>query len=438
MPRALFSLLMLVVFTATPLVAAQGPVATPSAGCIEEECDPLMANGGVVKTDGPVRVILFAHFWDDSAFNSFHPLTLASPAQMGSQPFNRGPPTATVNVDPAAVHFRNNRIVFDYAGSSRSFAFPTTSPETHGLANTVHVVGDTMWFYWYMSPGGPNTNRGAAPCIGLYARVETGRFSFSTASTILAEGDLGGGYGASAPADLCKGATLVSRPPNDDVYEFRIPLTVLEPDIPSIFDGNEGGFTITVVPYQLSVNPSVDLLQPEWRMRGGAQYPPRLVLDITNPLQAGPARLERDNGFLKMQWAFLSPLGAADYNQTSLTVDIDGPVHKEGADIQRVVENSTQPLYADYLPENATWAYDHASSPLPDGDYVARFRVETYQRTFQVSRDELFRVSNGKLLLPDASGKYETEAKETAAPAFSALVLGILCAAGVAAARRRE
>jgi hypothetical protein len=183
-----------VAIIASPLAGAQ---AQGIAKCTAE-CDPKEANGGTMKKGEEItKVILYGHFED---ILNMAPLNTQLPDPQREPDLNRGflMPVIDTNTNACVpgtqtcgdFHFKNNEFtMFSSPGLVEYLQEGWRTHQEPGLADDAEIAADSFNLYWYMSafavPQQSSTGGGASaakvgvvPQVGVFARMETGRFKF--------------------------------------------------------------------------------------------------------------------------------------------------------------------------------------------------------------------------------------------------------------------
>jgi len=414
---SLFVLLALI-----PLGSSQG-LPTTVDGC-KTKCKPKNAdvNGETVKTgDEQVQVILYGHFED---ILNRAPLNTQIPCGEGEcnnpEPnLNRGFLTPTLAVPDQAgqtiAHFENNWFyMFSSAGFVEIVDGAWRTHQEPGLAEEVKIVGDTIHLYFYLSaypvpgqdsdaaPTGKNVVD-AMPQVGVYARIETGRFP--NAGTLIAEGDTGAGDAVPGVVPNAPGrVTLISAPGQPDIYEIDVPMKVVKNVIPDVRSG-AAGFLVSINPYQIKQgdggrDKDTQISQNDWRVRVGPKTPPHIVLTAEKSMMTKAASLSVYNGAMYVRWSFVSPWGSYDVNDRTINVQLmGGPTSpdpsKVGLSRPLVVKRSVD-HDAHFKPVNATWKFDYQKANLADGEYMFHLNVMNLQETYQLQETLKFTMAGGQ------------------------------------------
>lgn len=411
---------------AAAILALASALPTPAAAQLEEsgaaqlgagcsrQCKPQDedVNGPAMRTgDQSAQTILYGHFQD-----------ILNRAPLNTQPLgeqeedlNRGftMPTAVgyAPMDPtgrAYVHFENNWFfMFSSPGFVEIVDGVWRTHQEPGLAEPVQIVGDQVTLYFYLSvypvpgvtsessPAG-NTALAVMPQVALYARMETGRHVFNPKSLLLAEADTGSGDIGPAPVSPAR-ATLVQMPGGDEVWEFQVPMALHVNPIPSVWDGSEG-YLVSVNVYQVTGDPPLEkthVTQSDWRMRAGPSTPPRLVMEVANPLMTKSKEIVafRENVFVR--WSFASPWGSYDTDDRGLKIRVEGPGQVNPEDIKLVIIKRSVDHDGHFKPINVTWKIDHVRSVMPDGEYLVHVSIPNLQHTYQLEETFSFLMKDG-------------------------------------------
>jgi MYXO-CTERM domain-containing protein len=428
--RALIHWIALILL-ASGTASAQGPLGERVSQCQPSHCDPLTANGGALKSEGPVTLIVYGHFrslLQYASFDTQRPSTNARDLNEGSVT----PTLVTKTQTPADVHFQNNRFsMMSTTGIETATLGPNDGVRAGALPYALQVAGETMYGYWYLSPnlmpnglpGGPLPSVGVAPAVGVYMRLETG--PHPGRGLVIAEGDTGLGAAQPDASRAGTAATLIQLPDGDYVYEFKVPMKVKARSVPP-----ETGLILTAVHYQLSSD-QASATQSGWRVRTGHQFPPHLAIDIMNPAQSLAAKAVTRRDGLEFRWDLTGAWGAFDMDWGSLKAEVTGPSTISESALEFNAQASVAPT-GDAGPVNAVWRVDLKKTKLQDGEHTVKFSAQTLQGTYLLTANATFMVKDGRPLV-EAIGKAETAS--TPAPGFALIVLAMVGA--LAAMRRR-
>lgn len=396
------------------LALASVPTAASEPLQVEEcsrECDPASVNEGRMKTGKePVNLLLYGHFRNhlDQA-----PLNTQKPDPNFEVDLNVGflMPVIDTNSDAcvppqgtcADFHFKHNQFTMF---SSPGFVEYLTDGSwyTHqepGLAADAKLVGDEIRLYWYMSAhavSGMNSNSGlgataavgAMPQVGVYARMETGRFAFR-GETIAASADFDENAVGSPER-----ANMVTVPGQPDVYEFQVKMRILKDAIPNSHLAN--GFIVYVNPYQVKTEAEegTQFAQPDWRLRTGPRYPPRLVVPVEEPMKTVASSLTIFDQRLFLRWSFVSAMGSYDMKDASLALAVTGTGQVEPKAVDFINLKRSVDHDGHFKPVNATWAIDYVNFPLADGEYELTASIPNMQGTYLLTEKFAFNIVGGK------------------------------------------
>lgn len=425
---------------ALPVTGAQ---ATDYPGCSQspETCDPLTVNGGVKTGTEPVTTLLYAHMLD---VLGRQPLNAQAPDPINETDLDRGFVMPTLVVDePLApcCRFENNEFVLFQSpglvehrpgGNWRTVQEP-------GVDAPVELV-DEMVAYVYLSPDSvpdavPDDAApiGVMPAVGVFVRAESGWHPW--AGDLIAQGDTGMGYPSSDPTGLPGSTTMLSRPGQEVVYEFVVPMPVRQAVIEAGIEA--GGFIVTVRPYQVSVMDEVEFASADWRVRTGAEYPWRIHMTTPPLLNDEGAAVYVQDGGVRFRWSVLASLGYYDVDVASAALRFEGPVGSGGlpGDVATELIRVRWPYNAHghVEPLNLTWEAAIPASDLPDGDYRVHASVKNLQGTYLLERTATIRVEQGVPRFAD--GESLSSEKAPGPGIAAALVVGALAAAFVVARR---
>lgn len=380
-------------------------LAQPVEGC-SEACTPAELNGDAPKTgDATVKTILYGHFED---ILNRAPLNTQFPE--GEPNLNRGflmPTIDTYTGTPGDVHFRNNWFrMFSSAGLVEINEGVWRTHQEPGLAAPIEIKGGNIDLYFYLSAnpvpnGNSDTGVGATlnldvmPQVGVYAKMETGRFT--NGGEPIAEGDTGACDTGSLPT--CDGRiTLISQPGSADVYEIKVPLEVTNPIIPDVWTGADG-FIVSINPYQIKGKDSAiqdwQVMQSDWRVRTGPDTPPRIVIEHPKALATEAAGLTIFQGEMFIRWSFLSPWGSYDVDDRTIEVEGEGPTAIPSKDIRLVIIKRSIDHDGHFKPVNATWRLDFQKLGLADGEYKINLKAQNLQHTYELREELTFTIADG-------------------------------------------
>jgi hypothetical protein len=426
---------------AAPMVVGQG-APDPYEGCASDPawCDPVAANDGTVKAgDEPVRVILYAHFQD---LLQRAPLTTQPPDPQREPDVQRGFLMPSLYVKdgaglPCCQLFQSNRFLMfsspgpvEYTEDGAWRVWSTTA-----LAEDLRLSGDTMTGFFYLSPGdntGPGTDAGIMPAVGVRMTMQIGGGLPTESSPVVASGDSGANADGGAPV------TMVSEPGQDPVYELRVPMQIHIDTLPAVPDtsqpGERAGFLVEAVVYQVETDQAV-FTQSQWHLRTGHQWPPRVVMDVHEPLVGQPLRfVGAGNGMVVAQWDVAGVLGSYDVDPDSFKLEIRGPT-PIGAQLSSVRDLRLIEHAGELKPVMATWELG-SDQRLADGTYVAMASVENQQGTYRAEKNTTFEVRGGAIQLESRTPLAGESVLP--GPGLPGLLAAAASALAVAALRRRR
>ncbi len=457
MQRLLVPWVTCALFVGLALLVPSGASAPVAVEKCSVECDPQVANDNQVRTGkDPTNVILYGHFQN---ILDMAPLNAQLPHPDREPDINNGflMPTIDTNTGQcvqgqtcADFHFKNNQFTMF---SSPGFVeyLSDGSWYTHqepGLAGDAKLVGEEIRLYWYMSAhslNGQNSGSGTGasapvgvmPQVGVYARMETGRFPFH--GEIIAESADFDEHGPLSP----ERADMVTVPGQNDVYEFQIKMKIHKETIPSSHLAN--GFIVYINPYQVKTEKQegVQFAQPEWRLRTGANFPPRLIVPIEETMSTVASSLTIFDDRLFVRWSLLSVMGSYDMRDNSLKLDVTGPSNVDPKAIDFIILRRGLDHDAHFKPVNATWAIDYVNFPMVDGGYEVTMSILNHQGTYQLVHKLPFKVVDGKPDVYQIGGPGAPGAPKPVKPAGDSpdigllAILGVLGAVGSMVRRRR-
>lgn len=409
MQRPLLPWITCAIFLALAALAPAGASEPIAVEKCSRECDPQAVNGNTVKTGKePTNLILYGHFQnilDMAPLNTQQPDSMREPDLQGSFLM----PTIDTNTGVcqqqscADFHFKNNQ--FTMFSSPGLVEYLTDgSWRTHqepGLAGDAKLVGEEIRLYWYLSAhslSGQNSGSGTGstarvgvmPQVGVYARMETGRFPYR-GEAIAESAD----FDTNGPGSTER-ANMVTLPSQPDVYEFQVKMRILKDVIPNSHLAN--GFIVYVNPYQVKTEAQegVQFAQPDWRLRTGPNFPPRLVVPVEDTMSTVASSLTIFDERLFVRWSLLSVMGSYDLRDSELKIDITGPGKVDPKAIDFIILKYGKDHDAHFKPVNATWAIDYVNFPLADGDYELKLSIPNLQGTYLLVHTMPFKVVNGK------------------------------------------
>ncbi len=413
--------------TLAPYAAAQ-PAGYPGCSESPETCDPRTVNGGTSTGDEPVTTILYAHVND---IIQKSPMNTQPPDPEYEHDLKQGilMPTVYMDSDQApCCKFKSNQFVFfgspgiiDYGvdGNWRVHQDP-------GIQAPLHLVDDIVGFAYFSAGSPPDRARaseeqvGVMPAVGVYMRVETGRHPYG--GTLIAEGETGIGYGSPDPTKWQSTTTMVNRPDQDPVYEFAIRLPVQTSALGP--EGDEPGYIVTMVPYQMDTDGQGEVTSADWRIRTGAEYPHRIHVTTKPPVYDAGAQVLVYDDLVRFRWAVLAAFGYYDVDGTTVTFRLEGPVGPDGtrAEVPTELAHVRFPYNAHGIiePLNFSWTTVDPVGELSDGEYHASASVLNLQGTYRLERNATILLEDG---VPRLAADGETLAADEEAPAAGAAVV---------------
>ena len=453
MQRLLLSWITLAIFVGLAIVVPSGTSQPLPVEKCSRECDPRSVNDNQLRTGKePTNVVLYGHFQNvlDQA-----PVNTQMPDPMREPDLNAGftMPSIDTNMpcEQCNFHFKNNQFTMF---SSPGFVEYLSDGKwyTHqepGLAGDAKLVGEEIRLYWYMSAhglSGQNSGSGTGstarvgvmPQVGVYARMETGRFPFH-GETIAESND----FDQNAPGSPER-ADMVTVPGQPDVYEFQVKMKIVKDMIPSSHLAN--GFIVYVNPYQVKTDQreGIQFAQPDWRLRTGADYPPRLIVPIEEPMSTVASSLTIFEERMFVRWSLLSVMGSYDMRDASLSLDVTGPSKIDPKAIDFIILKRSVDHDGHFKPVNATWAIDYRNFPMADGDYEVTMSIVNLQETYKLVHKVPFKVVNGKpdvyeigAQSPRAGGPKATQPEVNTPSIGVAALLAVVASVAFVLGRRR-
>jgi hypothetical protein len=320
-----------------PAVPAQEPVDECASQCHPTDPD---VNDPAVRNQGPVNVILYAH-WDEIL--QWAPMNPSPPDPRHEHDLREGflMPTLTTSTgcEDCNVHFKNN--VFTMSVVSGPLAFDENGVRCPiGCTNDGYgaaLQGDTLVAYAYFSADSvPEQCFVAATCEEADQQTTGG---IVPNIRVLAEWRQGasdaypGGLVATGVSDR---VDLLSLPSEELVYEMRIELRIREGL--NATGVKPGQAMMHVEPYQLDTG-TMEFMQREWRARTGPDFPWRVILPVAQPLSTENLTLTPRGDEIWIVWHVASPLGFTDVDFTETRLNIldsegrvlRGPYYPEAA-----------------------------------------------------------------------------------------------------------
>ena len=330
------------------ILVAPWATADPT-GC-QERCTPTDpdVNDPTTRSLPPVNIILYGH-WHDAV--NLAPLSTIPPDPVVESDLNYGflLPTVRTNLTcgDCNVHFASNQFSMFLSPASVELAPDTCrgSCSTGGLALDLWLGDGPLDVYAYFSPNSLATTNsdsfplaaGAVPSVVAEARWETGHNV---------------GRGVPLAAGVSEPATLIGLPGGDSVYEFRIPLWKFVPMVP--YYEEIGGSILTVKLSQVNRD-GTEVLQSDWRLRTGPDFPWRIVVPVLNPLQRLRVMSWYEGHDVGVRWFVQSPFGAYDVDDSTFRLTLRDDA---GAEVSSLapdgIRHRTEPN-GQSRPINATW-----------------------------------------------------------------------------------
>lgn len=363
-----------------PSAAAQSP--GQALGAVDrctKACDSAALNGPEPKRGNEsVHVVLYGHVADilnRAPMNTERPDPVREPDRR-----RQFPPCAEVRTGtPADVTSMSCRMVF--FSSPGHVEVAGTGWRTHqqpGQAYALDLRGPTMNLYLTLSTSA------ATPNVGMWARLETGRFTM--------RGDLI----AESSADLVPRRTLVSVPGDPyDAYEFEVPLRIHRPQMPG--GPNATGFILTVEVHQLRTSEAT-VMQP-WQLRVGHKFPPRLVFETATVLRTASSSMAIFQGSTYIRWSVESALGTYNVRDDQLRLVPTGTTLLPPEALEIVSKRRTVDHDGHFKPMNITWRLNHTQHRLDDGTYELLASIPTLDGAYLLEEGFSFQVRNGKPVL---------------------------------------
>lgn len=466
--HAVAALVGLLLLSWVPVASAQG-LQEPVEGCVEN-CLPQDLNGSEPKRGDQVTyTILYAHH---ESLVQRAPLTVQYPPDAAPN-HNGGYLLPTIEtefgLDDVAGKTVEPNFVYNWFTLASTSGPAEWTPEGKldwhqegGLMLPLHIAEEPMTLYVYLSAHpvptssssgslGALANVDAVPQVGVYARLETGRMREASESILIAEGDTGACDVNDLPT--CEGrVSLVSLPGEPDIYEFAVPMNVVQNHLPDIREpGGEAGFTLSFKPYQVWIRDDVpgegsQFMQNNYRLRAGPQTPVRVAIPHTHPLGTYSYELVSFNSELFTRWSMGSVWGSYDVDVTRATISVEGPTSIDPDTIRPPIARQITGHDGHFVPINFTWRIPIDAGRLSDGDYSIRVSVPNLQGSYVLEETFPFAVRGGQFEgvrvigggspgPGDGQGKSANDAPGTPGPAF-ALALAVVV--GASYLRRRH
>jgi hypothetical protein len=339
------------------------------------DLDGLTRNGW--SPQGSVWVMLYGHVQEPgnlgerSVLNTQRPDPVHEPDRSVSQKMACADSRTGT---PADVHFLCSEFVFFTSpGLVEYLDVAWRTQQEQGAAFPVRLVGDKITLHLAL------TVNGTAPNVGVYARLDSGRFPFH--GDLIAESD---------PSAAASRRTMVGLPGDPFyAYEFEVPLTIKSHEI------SKKGAVLYVRILQVDSN-SASFLQPGVSLRVGSKFPPRLAFQIENPLRTHGASLEISGSDLLVRWSLGSPWGDYDVQDKTFGITSTGAVPLDAQNLRLLLVKRNVDWGGQLRPLNVSWAYDFGTHRLADGSYELTAHVRNGQDTFRLEHSFPFQVRDGR------------------------------------------
>lgn len=360
-----------VAWTVLPLllttVDAQQPVPSCSRDCWVGEPDQ-----GFPQTRPPVPVILYGHMWN--TWGQF-PLNTQAPTRDLDPDLNEGllmPTIESGDGQPSGVHFRNNEFVFfSMASDVENFQGSVRFPHGGGiaLARDLRLADRPVTGYFYLSPTiRPGDLDGHAfPSVVADIRLE------------MTIGPYRGHDGLYAEGRSARGILLPGLDGSEPVYEFAVPMPLLK----TVWPAGPGlhGIRWTVRVTQVELPGNIEFAQSGWSVRSGPQYPPRLVLQVLNPLEVALSPAQRVDDAVMIRGEAISPFGSYDVADGFARLEVEGTPAIEENRITLLHAKRGMDHESDLKPVRYLWS---VNVPSLDG-YLVTMHARTRQGSFEAA-----------------------------------------------------
>jgi hypothetical protein len=336
---------------------------------------------------------------------------------------------------------------------------PRLHPE-RGLSSDIRVSEEVpIYGYWYLSadsaefsPLGIGSGEdaepsmGVMPCVSVRMQMWTQRHigqgtllaEGTTTKTVVSTPQAAGDTSASNGliVDPCPGADGTIDP--QQVTEFQVALEpVTELTIPE-----HEGYVIGVKWYQHDGGDPADdpnIMQREWNLRTGSQYPNRIVMAVEDSIRIDDMRLVEFGGSLWIVADINTPWGSYDVDTANIRLEF------EDADGQPVpIDHLAEPRLdysvdhdGHYDPVNVRYEWDHRNEDLPPGTYTVRLVATNWQHTEDAIAERTFTLHEQGTLQVDGSID-ETDINESAFPPLVIAMIAMLVPLLRATGRRRN
>lgn len=375
------SLALLVIAVVPPPAFAQAePVPSCSKQCRPGDPD---VNNPPLRREGPVNVILYAHFLSGVGTMAFN---TRPPDPKNETDLNSGTLVPTLETRTGLgcaqgncldFHFRNN----DLAG--KLCAGPV-EPVKNGLGSHCLYfnpdapldVGGSGVAYAYLSAasrdatGGSTATVGAVPNVGIrfWITIGTGKTSDPT----VAEAELPAGS-----------ATLVSTPGSTPVYQFRIPFEITNRSWGTL--NLQQTIRFHFQPFQVKTQ-QADFMQPDWRLRTGPLFPWRVILPVDHPLLDQGIAVRATEGGNVVESKVAAPLGVFDIDHQSAAITITDSEGYLRAGLAPLSRCDLACSYRDHHGDGRTTAATWSLEPFGRGPYTINVTWRNAQGTYYVEQ----------------------------------------------------
>jgi hypothetical protein len=366
--RAAFLVIGFVFLTLLPSVGAQQATDRCTAVCDPHASD---ANGPGQRTEGPVKVFLYANLTDALDFASLRLVPPDAPSR---------PPQGFLLPRPSTSPSPDNCVEMIWSMGSNPRGDPLAGDwRTHqdpGLAADVALSPTANEVFAYVRLN-PATAPAPSTSLMMLVRVETGRFPGH--GRVLAQGS-----SALNPSQTASAG---------QVLEFRVPLQLREPVWPGAPEVN--GFLVQQRLCQIDAN-GVGAAIGDWRWVNGPAYTNRLVLNLMEPLAWSDLSAHPLNGRLFLRGRITGPFGVPDIDRRSVRLVATGDGRRlPQASVETVIVKVSVDHDGRFKPVNATFAINRTDL---DGarDWLFGFSVDNTQGTFEARGLKAFSLAEFK------------------------------------------
>ncbi|MDX1611200.1 MAG: hypothetical protein R3185_02440 [Candidatus Thermoplasmatota archaeon] len=389
--------------------------------------------------DGPVEVTMYHHVYNllDKVPMNTQPMDAAVPDIAKGFSF----PTAATPAAEAPVSNPNSLYMYNSPGPvhyNTSLREPRFHPE-RGLAEDLHLSGDPMTVYWYMSADALESTAGEGPFqAGVMPQV-------TVQATLRLGDDVGGNLDDGQIVAQGQTTMDIMTQPGGGVTE--IPITLDNVQMNTI--PKDESFNLKIEWWQVN-DGGVKYMDRQWNLHSGQDFPNRLVFTVENPIRINYVHPQPiGDRKIAFHTAFVTPFGNydVDLNKLQFTLtDADGnQITPESLQGPIIVQKSYVHNHH-FEPVLATWVWNYRADEAPAGDYTIEVEASNYQGSATASKAATFRIQEqGKAQGFSSSGEEiqaldDNAGEETNDSPLGSMVTlaGALLAASLIAQRRRR